>query len=422
MRPSVTFAERVRDRVSGMSRARRRRGASLAPVAAWALFGAATATMLLGRWLEFRVRSITSALLFEEIMTGAAFLGFPAMGALIASRRPRNPIGWILVAIGVGAAVMVAAMAFTRHELVLHDNRTPVVVFAAWLESWVWYPLLITIPTFLLFLFPTGRPASPRWRWLLWVAGAFMAVISITAILQARLRGDGYDIDNPIGVATIRDVEEMLAPLFIGILGVVAAALASLVVRYRAGTREERQQIKWVAWAAAIFITTSAAGDLLEGRVEVPTILFPVTLAGIPVSMAVAVLKYRLYELERIINRTLVYVALTAVLAIIYFGLVVALQGMLSPVTSESDLAVAASTLGVAALFGPLRRRIQGFIDRRFYRSRYNAQRTLEHFSSRLRDEVDLEHLSHELVTVVAETMRPRHASLWLRAPDGSRT
>lgn len=398
-----------------MSRARDGRGISPAPVAAWALFGAAVVLMVAGRWLELTVREMSPSQLVEEILTGLAFVGFPAMGALIASRRPRNPIGWILVGIGLAAAATVLSMAFTRHSLVLHDEPTSLAVLAAWLEGWTWYPLIGTIPTFLLLLFPTGRPPSPRWRWLLWLSGAVITAISVAAMLQARLEGEGYSIDNPIGISAIHDAEEFAGPLFVVLLGIVALALASLVVRFRRGSREERQQIRWVAWAAAVFIATSMAGDVLEGRVDVPEILFPITLAGIPAAMAVAVLKYRLYELERIVNRTLVYVALTAILATFYFGFVVALQGLLSPVTQDSDLAVAASTLGVAALFGPIRRRVQAFIDRRFYRSRYDAAQTLERFSTRLRDEIDLDHLTDELVSVVTTTMRPMHASLWLR-------
>jgi hypothetical protein len=231
--------------------------------------------------------------------------------------------------------------------------------------------------------------------------------------------GEGPDdvlkIDNPVGFLPFADGEEAAGPVFAIFLFGAFFCLVSLIVRFRRGGAEQRQQLKLLMLGAGAFVITAFLGDTYD----LPEILFPLTLWMIPGAIAVAILKYRLYDVDAVINRTLVYGVLTAMLALIYFGIVVLLQRFLDPVTQQSDLAIAGSTLAVAGLFRPLRSRVQAFIDRRFYRRRYDASTTLEGFATRLRDEVDLDSLTQELVTVVGSTMQPKHASIWLRtSPD----
>jgi peptidoglycan/LPS O-acetylase OafA/YrhL len=233
-------------------------------------------------------------------------------------------------------------------------------------------------------------------------------------MLQGKLDIEGHAIDNPIGILPFADGEEAIQPAFLAFFPLMLLSASSLVARFRKAKAEERQQLKLLIWGASIFVVTTILGD----RLDLPEVLFPLTLWMIPAAIAVAILKYRLYDIDAIINRTLVYALLTALLGLIYFGIVVILQQVLSPVTQQSDLAIAGSTLAVAALFRPMRSRVQEFIDRRFYRRRYDATETLETFSARLRDRVDLPSLTDDLVTVVATTMEPAHASIWLRKPS----
>jgi hypothetical protein len=231
-------------------------------------------------------------------------------------------------------------------------------------------------------------------------------------------------LPNPIGIPGLHDVEEgpISVVLLLGALSSVLAGMVSVVVRFRRSRGEERQQMKWFTFAVVLliveFVFQSAILDGAGGD-RIP-VIDGIAMALVPISAAVAIFRYRLYDIDVVINRALVYGALTAVLAAAYLGLVVVFQEVLSPLTADSDVAVAGSTLAVAALFRPVRARVQEFIDRRFYRHKYDASETLEEFASSLRDEVDLDSLSRELVGVVADTMQPAHASLWLRA--GART
>jgi hypothetical protein len=251
-----------------------------------------------------------------------------------------------------------------------------------------------------------------------WLAVASVAFISITSMIESRLIGDGYSIDNPIGLAPYREAEAALAPFFFVYAIVAIACLASLLVRYRRAGGEERQQLKLLTYAAVLFVVALMIGEFWD----LPPFVFPLVVWTLPASMGVAILKYRLFDLDVVINRTLVYGAVTAVLAATYFGMVVLLQRLMDSFTADSDLAVAGSTLVVAALFRPLRTRTQSFVDQRFYRRKYDATATLQDFAARLRDEVDIDTLSHDLVSVVGTTMQPAHASLWLRQPTGGAT
>ena len=277
------------------------------------------------------------------------------------------------------------------------------------------------IVVFLLLLFPTGRLPSPRWRPVLWAAVAGIVLFTIAAwlspmSLDLRLTS----VANPLGLkleSALRLVEAfyLVLPLLIVTSG------TAVIVRFRGSRGEERQQLKWFAYAVAVMTLMFAgwfslvlAGLAPEGR-----LVYALPLFGLPVAVGIAILRHRLYDIDVVINRTLVYGSLTFTLAATYVICVVALQQVFRVLTGgESQLAVVASTLAIAALFGPLRRRVQSFIDRRFYRGRYDAARTLEVFSAKLRDETDLDQLNTELLAVVRDTVQPASAGLWLRSPS----
>jgi hypothetical protein len=338
-------------------------------------------------------------------------VGFSVIGAIIASRLPAHPVGWICCAIGLIAAVQHLSGEYAVYALQAHPDSLPGGEAMLWLQSWLWM-LFMGLIVFLLLLFPTGRLPSSRWRPFAWLS---VAVISVAVILTA------------ISPDVSPDAPPTLIQELVVALGLVAAA--SVVVGRRNARGVERQQIKWLLYAGLIafvgmILKIAVFSTLVEGAwgLWVGTLLVVVGGLGGPIAIGVAILRYRLYEIDLIINRTLVYGSLTAILAALYFGGIVLLQRVFVVLTGEkSTLAVVASTLVIAALFTPLRRRIQSFIDRRFYRSKYDARKTLEAFSAKLRDETDLDALNAELVGVVRETMQPAHVSLWLRPDSDSK-
>jgi hypothetical protein len=348
-------------------------------------------------------------------------LGYALVGAILASRLPANAIGWLLLTIGIVLALGALSDANVRSE------ASPALALSAWVSSWSWFLAIGVAATILPLVFPTGTVASPRWQPALWLAGAAIAMSAIgTALTPGEFDSElPVAVENPVGLpGPAGDAMEVMA-LGGGMLGVLSAlvAAASLVVRFRSGGAIQRQQLKWFAYVGAIAI----AGLLLasSGGFGVDTVAIVgwfmalgAIMIGIPAATWIAILRHRLYEIDVVINHTLVYGALTATLAATYIGSVLLLQLALSGLTSGSDLAIAGSTLAVAAIFRPARARIQEAVDRRFYRRRYDTRRTLEGFSARLRDQVDLAALDAELRGVVAETMQPEHVSVWLRAPD----
>ncbi len=359
-------------------------------------------------------------------------LSFSTVGALVAYKRPGNPIGWLLCATGLLEALTAFAGEYGAYALV--DGSLPGGVLALWFGSWTWLAAG-SVVLFAFLLFPDGRLPSPRWRAM---AGLYVLVNCLSvaqfALAPGRLPETGVlgvpPVANPFGVEAVAGLSSGPVGVLSPPLAVFAALtpFAALFVRYRRAEREEgRRQIKWVAYAVALLTGAIAAVSIwppLEGTIA-GLVLFLVGFLSIPTAIGIAILRHRLYDIDFVINRTLVYAVLTAALALVYFGGVGSLQLVLRPLTGgESQLAVVASTLGIAALFSPLRRRVQGFIDRHFYRKKYDAQATLSGFGARLRDETDLEALSDDLVGVVRETMEPEHASLWLRparvpgAPD----
>ncbi len=349
----------------------------------------------------------------------AIALVFAGVGALIATRHPDNAIGWIFLSVGVTAGLAQVAHAYADYWLDGNGGSEALAKAAAWYADLSWIPFILVPATFLLLLFPNGHLLSPRWRPIAWCAALGIAGGFVTQGLTPGPLEDFPQLMNPYGV-TSSVLDPLTGLSFLAMLVGIGGSAASLIVRFRRSTGEERLQIKWLALAGAIvaviFPIALALWDVWGE--DASNIAIMLSVLGLPLAAGVAILRYHLYDIDVVINRTLVYGALTATLAAAYSGSVLVLQLALGGLTSDSNLAIAGSTLAVAALFRPARNRIQQLVDRRFYRRRYDAQRTLESFSARLRDEVDLSALDAELRGVVAETMQPAHVSLWLRTPE----
>jgi len=399
---------------------------------AWSLVGLSLAMFIANIVLYVLARSVQvpgTGGAVVNVLVYVPYLAFPIVGALIASRRPENPIGWICLADGflwmfLNMADLYITYAFARPGSV----PFPVTIYA--LTAWLWVPAVGLLGVYLVLLFPDGRLPSRRWRPLAWLSGAVMVLVSVVITLFPGPLGGHSGARNPFGIEGQPWIEYTAIVLFPLLPLCILASAFSLVLRYRRSSEEERQQIKWIAFAASfvglvyLILMVSSLIFLSEawfaGSSPFWFNLLPyaalLSFAGVPVAVGFAVLKYHLYDIDVIVNRTLVYGALTASLALVYVGSVASLQYVLRAMTGEtSQLVVVASTLAIAALFNPLRRRVQDFMDRRFYRKKYDARKTLEAFGARLRDETDLETLGDDLVGVVRETVQPAHVSLWLR-------
>ncbi len=404
---------------------------------AWSLWGLALGLVLIS--LIFGVLALPAQLpegrepfLISIVVLDGLLVLYGTLGALIASRRQGNPIGWIFCAVAVSLGLVAAAYGYADYALYAGGTFLPGAVFAAWLTNWL--PIVaVYIPAcFLFLLFPDGHPASPRWRPVVWAVAVVAVVAALAPAFEPGRLISFPTVVNPFGLgeplgriaSVANDVTDFLAmPVFL-------VSLASMLTRLRRARGRERLQVKWVAYAAALTATSFAASflfGLLAGFPravsDISFLLGVVGFTSIPVAAGMAILRHRLYDIDVIVNRTLVYATLTVMLVAVYIGGVVVLQAIFRALTGqESQLAVVASTLAIAALFNPLRRRIQAFIDRRFYRRKYDAAKTLEAFGAKLRDETELDTLSGDLAAVVRETMQPTHVSLWLRAPtDGTR-
>jgi hypothetical protein len=329
-------------------------------------------------------------------------LSFAIVGALVASRRPDNPIGWIMCASGLAYAVGGVSVSYAESTLAGGDDDA-LRRAADWVSGWVWMLGIGPAVTFLPLLFPNGRLPSRRWRPVAWAAAVGLGVMALGLALPDAWKA--------------AEVAAGVGGLFLVLSAI--ASIASLVFRFHRARRMERSQLKWLTYAAALVGVTVLAQIVAEATVgtsdEFSNTLISASIATLPVCIGIAMLRYRLYDIDVVINRTLVYGVLTATLAGAYVSSVLLLQLALSPLTEDSGLAIAGSTLAVAALVRPLRSRIQELVNRRFYRRRYDAARTLQGFGARLRDQVDLDRLRGELQGVVAETLQPSHVSVWLR-------
>jgi hypothetical protein len=345
---------------------------------------------------------------------------FATLGALISSRRPGNVMGWIFLATGILGSVQIFSGQYATVALAPDGPALPGGAFAAWCAMLAQNSFPVSI-LFLVLLFPNGMLPSRRWRPVAWAMGVFLATTLVLGAVSPGPFPEFPSASNLFGVEGAKPSESVLAAGQLGGLACVVATLLSLILRFYFSRGEERLQLKWFTYAAVVGLSTPLLLGTLVPAVFQMVGQFAWTLGflSLPVSAGVAVLKYRLYEIDLIINRTLVYGSLTAMLVALYFVGVVVLQYAFRTLTgSESQLAIVASTLLIAALFNPLRRRVQRFIDHSFYRRKYDAAKTLETFSAKLRDETDIDALNSELLSTVRETVQPEHASLWLREPE----
>jgi hypothetical protein len=348
-----------------------------------------------------------------------AFTTFMVVGALVVARRPANAIGWLFSTIALLALGAHLAHEYLQYAYVTRPGALPFAVGAVWYLAWAAFPVFGLTFTFTPLLFPTGRLLSPRWRPFAWLAGLQITTASVLAALQPTLALEekGRTIPNPIGISGLPLADQgALGAALEGMFTVASlAGCVSLVLRFRRARGEERQQLKWVAYAVALMVISFLVVSLfVPGGTSDVAMAF--TIALLPIAAGIAILRYRLFDIDRLINRTVVYGLVTAVLAGIYAAVVLILGQLFGGISGEPpSWAVAGATLGAAALFQPARRRIQAVVDRRFNRRKYNAARTVEAFSARLRDEVDLDALSAELLAVTDQTMQPTTASLWLR-------
>jgi uncharacterized membrane protein YhdT len=389
---------------------------------AWALCVLSLALTALSLLLFILNLSYPNTHLYEPWLDNTLTAVFyPTVGAIVASRRPENPVGWLLCLYGLVISISYFCAEYAIYALLAEPNSLPAAEVLVWIVSWM-LSIIVGLPALLYLLFPTGRLPSRRWRWVAWlIAALVLAGVITSAFSSGALMGVLGPIRNPLGIEGFTGVYKALL-YFISPVALSAVVL-SVFMRLRRAAGVERQQIKWFAYAAAASVMATSLAYLVPGVIDTPLWFermgFALNIAfipAIPIAIGIAILRYRLYDIDRIINRTLVYGALSATLVALYFGGIVMLQRVFVLLTGQqSTLAVVASTLLIAALFTPLRRLIQGFIDRRFYRSKYDARKTLEAFSAHLRNETELDALSDDLVGVVRETMQPAHVSLWLR-------
>jgi hypothetical protein len=414
---------------------------------AWSLWAVCVVLITLALVLDFMTEDyslIEGGLRYSPgfaVLTGVLSLAYPAVGALIASRLPTNPIGWIFC--GLGLIYVTRRFTTAYADYAMENIALPWGEVAAWFSTWIGFANP-TLGVFLLLLFPGGRLPSRRWRIVVWVTilGAAITALGV-AFMPGILLTHRY-VDNPFGIVGVIGPKLTTFAFFSvsRVLGMtllltsLLAALFSVILRLRRARGDERQQLKWFMFAAVPATVLGSLGDIdvivayftTDFMLQPVYTLYPFglllpnfyvqVLAGlfVPVCTYIAILRYNLYDIDILINRTLVYGSLTATLIALYLVGIVVLQRLFLILTGQqSTLAVVASTLLIAALFTPLKRRIQGFIDRHFYRRKYDARKTLETFSAHLRKETDLEALSNDLVGVVRETMQPAHVSLWLR-------
>ena len=379
---------------------------------AWSLCAASLTLLVAGATLSYLrppIEDIPLWLLYPLVI---GFAAYPVVGALVASRRPNNAIGWLLCVVGLAITTSIFSDEYASYAQQVQPSSLPGAEVIAFLST-INPGLVLAI--FVLLLFPEGRLPSRRWRPLVWLAGgATVLLIVYGALDSGRIEPLGVDLPSSV-VEAIWTVDVAL------IIASILGAALSLLVRLRRSGGAERQQVKWLVYAASVAAVGILGAVLPPPMGDIFWVVTNFGFAAMAVAIGVAVLRYGLYEIDLIINRTLVYGSLTVMLALMYFGGVTATQAIyrtLSGQEQQPQLAIVFSTLVIAALFTPLRRRIQAFIDRRFYRKKYDAAKTLEAFSAKLRDETDLDALRDDLMSVVRESMQPAHVSLWLR-PQG---
>ena len=381
---------------------------------AWVLW-ALTATLVAGALFLGLANQLEMP--FFDVPFQIIALTFATLGALISSRRPGNAMGWIFLATGLLGGLQTFSGQYAEVALSQDGLALPGGPLAAWLAMLAQNSFPVSI-IFLVLLFPDGSLPSRRWRPIAWAMGIFLAVTLVVGALRPGPFPEFPSASNPFGLEAAQPSGAVLLAGGLGGLACVVVTLLSLIVRFYFSRGEKRLQLKWFTYAAVVGLSTPLIlSSFAPGLFQVlGQLAWALGFLSLPVSAGVAILKYRLYDIDLIINRTLVYGPLTVMLVAVYVGGVLVLEYTFRTLTGGgSQLSIVASTLLIAALFNPMRRRIQNFIDHLFYRRKYDAARTLEEFSATLRDETDMEALSSELLSVVQDTMRPEHVSLWLR-------
>ena len=390
----------------------------------WSLFGLSALLLAVASMLNLgRPQYADLGATTGELVLGLVLLLFGWFGALIVSRQPSQPIGWILCAFGGSSGPFAFAAEYAIYGLITHPGAVPGAAALAWFTAWI-SPVYLGLLAALLLLFSTGRPPSPGWRWWLWVAGIGNLLYVLSTLWAWPQRGAHLlllGISDPVGVpGVLFSVGATVGPVAALVAGV------SVLVRFRRARGIERQQIKWLLYAVLtvilgyplLLVVMSTLGSTSE---EAADASFSVLFAAVPLAVGFAILRYRLYDIDRLINRTLVYGLLTVLLGLCYAAGSLVFALMAGNGADPPSWLVAAATLAAAAIFRPARRRIQAAVDRRFNRRKYNSAQTIQAFSARLRDQVDLDTLSSELLGVVDQTMEPTRVSVWLRPfPHGS--
>jgi len=409
---------------------------ALSAVAAWSLFAVALALVVVGLILLALSWSV-------PVPPGWGFRGFTsifavvaaAVGVAIATRRRANPIGWLLLFGAVLSGIQLVAEEYAFYALLQRAGTLPGGEVGAWVQSWIWPVGVAVVAVYVGLLFPDGRFRSVRWRF---VARVGLVVVASDALIFALkpglVAGLAAIVDNPFALPALAPVTNALIGVgFAGLITLLTASFVSVFLRFREARGMERQQLKWFAYASAVvafaLILTTAVQLVALATMTADAVVLSqadpvqkltqlcliIAIAFLLIAIGIAIVRYRLYDIDLLINRTVVYGATTATIAATFFLGILALQTLLRPLTSGSDLAVAGSTLASFGLFQPVRARVQAAVDHRFYRSRYSAARTLDAFAERLRDKVDLDAVRSELVGAVGQTMAPLHISLWLR-------
>jgi len=389
---------------------------AVARVTAWVtipLYALGIGSAILLEWL------LSLPITLLDMMLVAGFGAFAVVGAVLLARKPDNSVSWIMAAIGLVVAIAPAAETYAAYVMTVYGEPNVVAVLGVWANDVYWIPVLTLAFVYLPLLFPTGRLLSRRWRIPAGITAISALSYAVYAAFRPVLVGQDvpYEILNPIGYApfTAARGEQLFAVLSFGLLIGVGAGVVSVILRFRRAPAPERLQLKWFLFAVAL----TPFAFYPWPWVVVADTLIGLALMAPPIAVGIAILRYRLYDIDLIIRKTLIYALLSLLLALVYFASVVVMQSLIGrAATEESPLVIVLSTLFIAALFTPGRRRVQGFIDRRFYRRRYDAEKVLAAFGRSARDEVELEALSAELVRVVQETMGPECASLWLRPAD----
>jgi hypothetical protein len=393
---------------------------------AWGIGALGSATHFI--WLGIDLANWESGqsflLLVEEMAWYPVLAAFPLLAALILSNQPRNMVGWLLMIPGLGSALLAPAEIYLNEFSTSPPSDSLPVLLMIWLSNWAW--VLLIFPLLLIALvFPTGRPPSPRWRPAIPVAiGLSVLFILFTSFSESLSMGEdqNWALGNPIGFISNEAFEVIIIPWLLGSVLLTLTCIISLIVRFRRAGALEREQIKWLLYAcglfAAVFLSGNYFSNLRGLAYDIWAVMFPLSVLAFPVSIAIAITRYRLWDIDVIIRRTLIYGTLTASLALLYAGSVVILQQIFQTLTgsaNQSQLAIVISTLAVAALFNPLRRRVQERIDRRFYRQKYDAERILMTFAETARQQTDLDALNRQLVEAVQSSLQPEQVSLWLK-------